>query len=165
MGLIAAKMEPTAKAAVVEGLTQALAETAVTTAKAQNFHWNVTGMAFGPLHAMFQEIYEDHFVAQDTIAERIKALDGHAEGRMAKWIERSAVHEHDGYATDKEMVADMLASQETLSSTMSALCAISEEHGDWATNDLATNRVDVHDKFAWFLRVHLRGKPVDNSVR
>ena len=40
MSLVAAKMEPAAKAAIIEGLTQALAETAVTTVKAQNFHWN-----------------------------------------------------------------------------------------------------------------------------
>lgn len=165
MGLIAAKMEPEAKAAIIDGLTQVLAETAVTTVKAQNFHWNVTGMAFGPLHALFQEIYEDHFIGQDTLAERIKALDGHAEGRMAKWLERSAIAEHDGFATDQEMIADMVAAQETLSSTMSALCSVSEEHGDWATNDLATNRVEAHDKFAWMLRVHLRPTPVDNSGR
>ncbi|MEL6504932.1 MAG: DNA starvation/stationary phase protection protein [Pseudomonadota bacterium] len=165
MALIAAKMEPDAKAAIVEGLTQGLADTAVTTAKAQNFHWNVTGMAFGPLHALFQEIYEDHFVGQDTLAERIKALDGHAEGRMAKWLERSSVEEHDGYATDEEMVQAMMKDQETLSSTMSALASISEEHGDWATNDMAVARVDVHDKFAWMLRVHLRDKPQDNSGR
>lgn len=163
MGLVAAKMEPAAKAAIIEGLTQALAETAVTTVKAQNFHWNVTGMGFGPLHALFQEIYEDHFTGQDVLAERIKALDGHAEGRMAKWLERSAVEEHDGYATAEEMIADMVTAQETLSSTMTALCSVTDEHGDWATNDLATNRADTHDKFAWMLRVHLRDKPVDNS--
>ncbi len=70
---------------IAEALNQCVAETAVTTMLAQNFHWNVTGMAFGPLHDLFQKIYEDHFVAQDDLAERIKALDAHAEplGRIA----------------------------------------------------------------------------------
>jgi len=161
MGLVAAKMEPEAKVAIAEALTQALAETAVTTVKAQNFHWNVTGMAFGPLHQLFQEIYEDHFQGQDLLAERIKALDAHAEGQMQAWLQRSSVEEHDGHATDQEMIQAMTQDQETLSSTLSALCAVAEEHGDWATNDLATNRVETHDKFAWMLRVHLRDKPVD----
>jgi len=165
MTLIAAKMEPKAKAAVVEGLTQSLAETAVTTVKAQNFHWNVVGMAFGPLHTLFQEIYEDHFVAQDTVAERIKALDGHAEGTMAAWLARSTVEEHDGMAGDRDMISDMLLAQETLSSTYSSLCAVSDEHGDWATNDLATERVATHDKFSWMLRALLRDMPVDNSAK
>ncbi|MEL6922333.1 MAG: ferritin-like domain-containing protein, partial [Pseudomonadota bacterium] len=66
-----------ARAAIVEALNQSVAETTVTTMLAQNFHWNVTGMAFGPLHDLFQKIYEDHFLAQDDLAERIKALDAH----------------------------------------------------------------------------------------
>ena len=46
-----------------------------------------------------------------------------------------------------------------LSSTLSALCEIAEKHGDWATNDYATSRVQEHDKFAWMLRAHLRTHP------
>ena len=38
------------------GLNQSVAELVVTTMMAQNFHWNVTGMAFGPLHELFQKI-------------------------------------------------------------------------------------------------------------
>ena len=38
------------------GLNQSIAELVVTTMMAQNFHWNVTGMAFGPLHELFQKI-------------------------------------------------------------------------------------------------------------
>ena len=46
------------RAAIADALNQSVAETAVTTMLAQNFHWNVTGMAFGPLHELFQKIYE-----------------------------------------------------------------------------------------------------------
>ncbi|MCQ8781295.1 Dps family protein [Mangrovibrevibacter kandeliae] len=157
MGLIAAKIDPTAKEELVGGLTQALSETAVETTKAQNFHWNVEGASFGPLHALFQEIYEDHFEAQDTLAERIKALDAHAEGRYSAFLERSAVTEHDGHASAGQMVRMLLEDQETLSSTLSALAQVAEKCGDWATNDMATGRVETHDKFAWMLRAHLRG--------
>ena len=71
---------PSAQADIVNALNQSVAETAVTTMLAQNFHWNVTGMAFGPLHELFQSIYEDHFAGQDELAERVKAIGGHAEG-------------------------------------------------------------------------------------
>ena len=87
-----------AKTAIAEALNQSVAETAVTTMLAQNFHWNVTGMGFGPLHDLFQKIYEDHFVAQDDLAERIKAIDAHAEGTLAGMIKRSKIAEHDGDA-------------------------------------------------------------------
>ncbi|UIJ70742.1 Dps family protein [Aurantimonas sp. HBX-1] len=156
MGLIAAKIEPTAREEIVGGLTQALAETSVTTMKAQNFHWNVTGMAFGPLHELFQKIYEDHFEGQDVLAERIKQFDVHAEGRYSVFLERSAVEEHDGRTDAKTMIEVMLKDQETLSATLSALAEVADQHGDYATNDLATARIEAHDKFAWMLRAHLK---------
>ena len=38
------------KNAISDALNQSISELVVTTMMAQNFHWNVTGMAFGPLH-------------------------------------------------------------------------------------------------------------------
>lgn len=146
---------PDAKAEIVEALTQALSETVVETTKAQNFHWNVTGMGFGQLHEFFQKIYEDHFSGQDKLAERIRALEGHAEGRLSEFLKRSAISESDGHLADKEMISSLLGDQETLSATMRALAALAEKHGDIVTNDLAIERADVHDKFAWMLRSHL----------
>ncbi|MEL7217414.1 MAG: DNA starvation/stationary phase protection protein, partial [Pseudomonadota bacterium] len=149
MAEAATNLSPAAIAEIVEGLTQSLAETSVTTMKAQNFHWNVTGMGFGPLHALFQEIYEDHFEGQDELAERIKAIGGFAEGRYAVYLERSRVQEHDGHATDKEMIADLQSSQEQISATLRALAMTADKHEDIVTNDLAIERADKHDKFAW----------------
>ncbi len=137
----------------MEGLTQAVAETAIETLKAQNYHWNVEGMGFGPLHELFQKMYEDHFVAQDDLAERIKALDAHAEGRYADFLRRSAIEECEGKVDAKAMIKNLQQDQETLSATLTALA---DKHGDVVTNDLAIERAQVHDKFAWFLRSHLR---------
>jgi starvation-inducible DNA-binding protein len=148
---------PAAKAEIFEALTQSLAETCIVTLKAQNFHWNVTGMSFGALHDLFQKIYEDHFAAQDELAERIKALEGHAEGRYAEFLKRSAIKESDGRLPAKEMVEQLKADQETLSATLRALAELTEQHGDMVTNDLALGRAHQHDKFAWMLRAHLNG--------
>ncbi len=152
----AADLSPNAQTAICEALNQAVAETAVTTMLAQNFHWNVTGMGFGPLHALFQEIYEDHFVAQDDLAERIKALDGHAEGMLSGMIARSKVSEHDGHADDKTMIDALKTAQETLAATLGAAGALAAEHGDSLTEDLCIARGQIHEKFAWILRAHLR---------
>lgn len=148
---------PEAKAEIFEALTQSLAETCVVTMKAQNFHWNVTGMSFGALHELFQKIYEDHFEAQDELAERIKALEGHAEGRYSEFLKRSAIKESDGRLSAKDMVEQLKADQETLSTTLRALAELTEQHGDMVTNDLALGRAHDHDKFAWMLRAHLNG--------
>ena len=135
--------------------SQAVAETAVATMLAQNFHWNVKGMSFGPLHTLFQTLYEDHFVAQDDLAERIRALDCHAEGQLAGMLKRSKITEHDGHQSDKEMIQILLDAQEQLSATLSGLEHVSSENGDTLTEDLAVERGRVHEKFAWMLRAHL----------
>ncbi len=156
MAEVATELSPTAVEAIVEGLTQSLAETSVATMKAQNFHWNVVGISFGPLHDLFQKMYEDHFAAQDALAERIRALDAHAEGRYSVYLERSKINESDGILKARDMVKQLQDDQETLSATMRALAVEAEKHGDLVTTDLAIERAHVHDKFAWMLRSHLK---------
>jgi starvation-inducible DNA-binding protein len=147
--------EPKKSKAVAEKLVQALRETMVETAKAQTYHWNVTGMAFGPLHALFQEIYEDHFTAQDLIAERLKAMGEYADGRLAQALASSTIEEPKGKAKAIEMVRDLANDQLTLSHTLLAAARVAEQNDDLVTNDLAIERARVHDKFAWMLQAHL----------
>ncbi len=151
----ATDLSPSAQSAIADALNQCVAETAVTTMLAQNFHWNVKGMSFGPLHALFQTIYEDHFVGQDDLAERIRALDAHAEGTFAGMVKRSKVAEHDGEADDKTMIKTLQNAQETLAATLAAAGELAAEHGDTLTEDLCIARGQTHEKFAWMLRAHL----------
>ena len=51
------------KNAISEALNQSISELVVTTMMAQNFHWNVTGMAFGPLHELFQTKFRPGLLA------------------------------------------------------------------------------------------------------
>jgi starvation-inducible DNA-binding protein len=157
MNQTAAALTTDAKTAIADALNQCVAETAVTTMLAQNFHWNVKGMGFGPLHDLFQKIYEDHFVAQDDLAERIRALDVHAEGMLAGMLKRSKINEHDGHANDKEMIRVMMEAQETLASTIAGAGQLAADNGDTLTEDLCIARGTEHEKFAWFLRAHLAG--------
>ena len=68
-----------------------------------------------PLHDLFQTIYEDHFEGQSTVAERIKAIGGHAEGAVAM-VSRSKVNEHDGHARSRDVAA--MVGAETLAETL-----------------------------------------------
>ena len=145
-----------AQTEICEALNQCVAETVVTTMMAQNFHWNVTGMAFGPLHELFQQVYEDHFTAQDDLAERIKALGGHANGQLADMVSVSKVAEHDGHAPDKEMIKTLAAAQSTVAATLAGAAAIASKHGDLLTEDLCIGRGQVHEKFAWLISAHIK---------
>ncbi|ABG32216.1 DNA starvation/stationary phase protection protein [Roseobacter denitrificans] len=151
----AAALSTDVKNQIADALNQCVAETAVATMLAQNFHWNVTGMAFGPLHELFQKMYEDHFVAQDDLAERVKALDAHAEGTLAGMLKRSKIKEHDGKASAEEMIKVLQEAQETLAATLAGAGALAAQGGDTLTEDLCIARGQAHEKFAWFLRSHL----------
>ncbi|WP_136441477.1 Dps family protein [Pacificoceanicola onchidii] len=140
---------------IADALNQCVAETAVATMLAQNFHWNVTGMAFGPLHDLFQKIYEDHFVAQDDLAERIRALDVYAKGTLAGMLKRSKISEADGVPSAEEMIRLMKEAQETLAETLAGAGELAASLGDTLTEDLCIARGQTHEKFAWFLRSHL----------
>ena len=122
---------------------------------AQNFHWNVTGMAFGPLHDLFQNIYEDHFEAQDNLAERMKAIGAYVDGRLSKMVEHSKINECDEQLSDKDMIREMISAQETLASTLAGASDKAANHGDKLTEDLCISRGQTHEKFAWMLRAHL----------
>lgn len=144
-------------AEIIDRLTVAVAETSVTQMKAQNFHWNVKGMAFGPLHELFGKVYTDHNAAIDDLAERIKALGGHAEGRYAQYLKLSSVQESDGRLSATDMVSQLANDQRTLSATFRSLADLAESLDDLVTNDMAISRAEAHDKFAWMLAAHLDG--------
>ena len=146
-----------ARTAIADALNQCVAETVVATMMSQDFHWNVEGMGFGSLHALFQTIYEDHFVGQDDLAERVKALDMHAEGQLSGMLKRSKVTEQGATKEAKEMIRTLMEAEEILGSTLAGAGQLAAEHGDTLTEDLVIERGRVHEKFAWMLRAHLKG--------
>ena len=150
---ISARTHPT----VAQAIYQCVAETAVTTMMAQNFHWNVTGMAFGPLHALFQSIYEDHFQAQDELAERIRSIGHTVDGRLSAMIDISKVLEdsEESHKNDKEMIRALAEAQKTLAATLSGAGDIAAANGDKLTEDLCVERGRAHEKFAWLLQSHI----------
>jgi starvation-inducible DNA-binding protein len=150
---ISARSNPT----VAQAMYQCVAETAVTTMMAQNFHWNVTGMAFGPLHALFQDIYEDHFQAQDELAERIRSIGHTVDGRLSAMIDISKVIEDPkGFLkNDKEMITALAEAQKTLAATLAGAGDIAAANGDKLTEDLCVERGRAHEKFVWLLQSHV----------
>ena len=71
-------------------------------------------------------------------------------------LERSQVQEQSGKASAHEMVAALLAAEETLASTVQRCGEQAASRGDTLAEDLCIARGQVHEKFAWILRAHLR---------
>ena len=140
------------RAELTNQLGSLLADTYTLYLKTHNYHWNVTGPLFRSLHLMFEEEYTEMWAAVDDIAERIRSLGEPAPGTYAEFSMMSSVKEREGVPAATEMVQDLVVGHETVVRTARALAKTAEGAGDLATADLATQRIDVHEKTAWMLR-------------
>src|SRR3989338_4269510 len=78
---------------IAQGVSKLLADTYTLYLKTHNFHWNVTGPMFQTLHLMFEQHYNELWMAVDLIAERIRALDQLAPGTYSEFSALSSVKE------------------------------------------------------------------------
>ncbi|MGD2102532.1 MAG: Dps family protein [Acidimicrobiia bacterium] len=137
---------------VTEGLSRLLADSYTLYLKSHNYHWNVTGPMFQSLHLMFEDHYNELALAVDEIAERIRTLGHPAPASYREFGRLTSIEEEDGVPKAMDMVANLVVGHETVASTAHSVVTAAEEAEDVATADLATRRIDVHQKTAWMLR-------------
>lgn len=137
---------------IAEGLSKLLADTYTLYLKTQNFHWNVTGPMFQPLHGMFEEQYINLAEAVDLIAERIRALGFFAPATYKEFSKLTSIDEQTGDISADNMIKALILGQEAVDKTARALLPILDKVNDQVTIDLLTQRMQYHEKTAWMLR-------------
>jgi starvation-inducible DNA-binding protein len=130
-----------------------LADTYTLYLNTHNFHWNVTGPMFNTLHLMFMDQYTELWNSVDVIAERIRALDQFAIGSYKDFSHYSSVKDAPSNPPKaEEMIALLVEGHETVIKTIRSIYALVETASDQATEDMLTQRINVHEKTAWMLR-------------
>ena len=142
-------------ATVVKELSALLADSYTLYLKTHNYHWNVTGPMFTTLHTLFEQQYNDLALAVDEIAERIRTLGAPAPGSYTAFQKLATISEETGSPSATKMIENLVADQATVTDAARAVIEVAEAAGDSASADLATRRLDVHEKNAWMLRSHL----------
>ena len=137
---------------IADGLAHLLADTYTLYLKTHNFHWNVTGPMSNALHNMFMVQYNELWLSLDEIAERIRALDQFAPGSGSQYAKLSSIKEETGVPDWKAMVAQLVSGHETCARTAREAFKRADEANDQPTADLATTRMQAHEKTAWMLR-------------
>jgi starvation-inducible DNA-binding protein len=142
---------------ISEILSQLLADEHLLYIKTRNYHWNVTGMAFKPLHELFEEQYTDMAEFIDDIAERIRSLGYFTPGSMEAFRELSRLDETDHLKGDaQQMVTNLLRDHEAVIQILrNDQDEVLEAHGDAGTQDFLIGLMEAHEKMAWMLRAHL----------
>ena len=163
-----ARKSPAAPSAISIGLSAAvrekivgllndrLADVFVLYARARDFHWNVTGRNFAADHALFETEYEGLDETMDEIAERARALGGHAVARLSHLAKRSSLPELDSAVLSADaMIAALLEGHEAVIRQLRKDVETVGELGDEGTADFLTGLMEGHEKRAWMLRSHL----------
>jgi starvation-inducible DNA-binding protein len=137
---------------VGEALSNVLADTFTLYLKTHNFHWNVVGPMFHTLHMMFEEQYNELWLAGDAIAERIRAVGCTAPGSYREFSKLTYLRELAAPPSATEMIGELLRDHETCARTARWALSIARTAVDAPTEDLLTQRLIAHEKAAWMLR-------------
>jgi len=107
---------------------------------------------------MFQDQYEELFVAIDDIAERVRDLGKYSEGGLKKLAEMSTVAEapSGSSASAKDFVSSVLVAHEVVIAQAVAGKKVAAAAGDAETEDLLIGRVKTDQKAVWFLNSYLK---------
>ena len=139
---------------IATGLSHFLSDAFTLYLKTHNFHWNVTGPMFNTLHTMFETQYTEQWNALDEIAERIRALGFDAPASFAEFARLSSIKEGPavGGGDWRGMVQQLVAGTEAVCRTAREALEIADDADDAPTEDLLTQRLQTHEKYAWMLR-------------
>lgn len=148
-----------ARIVCVDILNDCLANTLYAVLASKFAHWNVKGTGFYPAHKLFDEVYEFYSGAADTLAERITALGGDAEGLLTDVASSSTIE----YGADEtDQVHEHIQAMATMISQVAnqyrqgiEIVRVSEVN-DQCTQDVFIELAREADKFLYFLEADLR---------
>ncbi len=146
-------LDDNARKAVAEALNGVLADTYALYQKTHVYHWNVTGPQFASLHTMFETQYREMWAALDEIAERVRALGEFAPAGAKAFYDLATIDSTESAPPPADqMVKNLLAGHEALIRRARTALDVADDVDDAASEDLLTQRIQIHEKTAWMLR-------------
>ena len=145
------------RTALINVLSQQLADTLDVYSQTKQAHWNVKGREFYQLHELFDTFAGDLLGHIDDIAERITALGGTARGTVRHAAQVSRVAElPDVLGTSKQAIATLADRYADLAKSTRDAIEACDEIDDAGSEDLLTGISRDLDKKLWFLEAHLQ---------
>ena len=139
-------------------LNQALAELIDLQLQAKQAHWNVKGPNFIALHELFDTVTADAAAFADSVAERIAALGGQAEGTINVLGRRTTIPAYPvEIVAGRDHVDALSTSMAVVGKSIRGAIGRAVELDDADTADLFTEVSRELDKKLWFVESHLYG--------
>jgi starvation-inducible DNA-binding protein len=124
--------------------------------KAHYFHWNVEGIHFQELHALFETVYSEVYGAVDEFAEKIRSLGGYAPGSNSRFSALSYIPDEIEILPGEAMVAELLQDADAMFKILKRVYDIAEVEGEHGFSNFLAERMDAFRKHAWMLRATLK---------
>ncbi|NKQ41063.1 MAG: DNA starvation/stationary phase protection protein [Sulfurovum sp.] len=137
---------------VVTQLKQLQADAHALFIKTHNYHWNVKGMDFYPVHNQTEEIYNTMSVLYDDTAERVIQLGDKPYLTMGQLMKATKIKEEtkDSFRS-KYVVESIINDFKYLCKSFGKLSTASEDANDKTTAAFADDNVAILEKQIWML--------------
>jgi starvation-inducible DNA-binding protein len=130
-----------------------LANATVMYYKAHQFHWNVEGIEFTQYHEFFGDLYTEVYGSIDPTAEWLRKLDDYAPVSLDELFKYKTLKEE---TTRVELLKDifvcLIAANEEVLASLNKVFTIANSEKQQGVCNFIADRIDTHQKHAWFLR-------------
>ncbi len=133
-----------------------LANTFALYLKTHNYHFNVEGPDFYPLHKFFEDLYTELWEAFDSIAEHIRALGAYVPASFTRYSELSEIDDELKVPESQEMIRRLLEDNERVIGSLYRAYERAEAHQELGLANFFQDRIDIHKKHSWMLRSILK---------
>lgn len=142
---------------LVDDLNDILANEYLIFTKTLNYHWNLVGARFYSIHLFLEDQYKKLLKMMDTLAERIRYLDGHPYGTLRELNAHASIEEDPGVHSDiTGMLAHLAQAHGEINTQIQQLLQSEGKlFGDRATEDILIKLQQKHQVMIWMLRSHL----------
>ena len=143
-------------------LNRILADSTILYALYKKFHWLVAGPTFYQLHLLFDKHAGEQLELIDLLAERVQSLGGIAVGDPRHAAEMTRIERPPNGAEEVPvMLGRLLEAHRTIIAAVRDAITITEQNGDWGSNDLLMSDVlRRHELQVWFVAEHLVDVPL-----
>lgn len=136
----------------IEILKQLQADAQALYVKLHNYHWNIKGMDFFPIHNSTEEIYNNMSTLYDDTAERILQLGGKPYLTLSEIVSATKIKEEtkDTFKS-KEIIEAIISEYTYLLESFKSLSEAAGTEGDKTTEAFADENVASLEKELWML--------------
>ncbi|WP_299546181.1 DNA starvation/stationary phase protection protein [uncultured Helicobacter sp.] len=141
---------------VIQSLKQIQADSAVFYIKLHNYHWNIKGLDFHPVHSALEEMYNEIAEQMDSVAERVLQLGEKPFVTLKDMLAASKIQEDSATSFDsKTILTKILPDYEYFLKAFKELSDLAGEANDKASVALADEKVASLEKAIWMLKAQL----------